>query len=413
MRIAVPEKHRKRAGEIRCACVDGATGTIWMGTASGALTYQPRTGAWNHVRLKGEAIDACGPGSRGVWLASREYLIWPEPTGTGVRRFKIADATGAGARVTGVAADRGGTWLVIDGLDGAAPSLLRLPDQPPVFQRWHVKIGRLASRAFAVAGDGQRAWALGPTWLVELTDDVLVQPGQLPETDAAQRPVFVPDANPEDRLVGWVMQMSPSCWLRARERGLVGRNEQGVFVLPHGSRRPGCPVLPGRLDLFATDWLGVDNAMLMASPLGLFVAKNKTLSVIAPGEEIVALLDRETPLAITRDAIHALSAEARQMAPRVNLRLAAVARELALIRVGHPSAQQRLTAAQALGSVGEARDLPHLETLLEDGVADVRAQTCLTIGTLQPPGAKQLLGRMMADPATGVQAAAARALKWC
>src|SRR5207253_1240293 len=120
----------------------------------------------------------------------------------GVRRFKIADATGCGARVVGVAVDKGGTWLVMNGLDGPVPSLLRLPDRPPVFQRWHVKLGRHAGRALAVAGDGERSWALGPAWLVELNDDAVIRPGNLPDLapSLATRPVMVPDANEEDRL---------------------------------------------------------------------------------------------------------------------------------------------------------------------------------------------------------------------
>lgn len=413
MRVAVPEK-LQRAGDIRCACVDRATGAIWMGAEHGALVYQPATGAWSHVKLKGEAIDACGPGAAGVWLASREYLIRPEPHGTGVRRFRIADATGCGARVTGVAVDRGGTWLVIDGLEGPAPSLLRLPERPPVFQRCHVRLGRVAGHALAVAGDGERAWALGHNWMVELTDDAITRPGQLPEAPSApSRPVIVPDAKPEDKLVTWVMQLSPACWLRCRPGGLVGRNEQGVFVLPHGGSRPGCPELPGRLDLFATDWLGVDGAMLMASPLGLFVSEQKTLAVIAPGEEIVALLDGDPPIAVTRNALYTLGPAARSMAPRVRLALEAVARELALMRVRDPSTVQRAAAAEALRQVGQPRDLPVFKALLSDQSAEVRRLTCLAIGVVQPPGAKSLLGMMMSDPATGVQAAASAALKWC
>ena len=413
-RIPRPEK-LSRAGDIRCAARDGRTGAVWMGATHGALVYQPATGAWRHVRLKDQAVEACGVGAQGVWLASRDWLMQPEPHGAGVRRFRIADATGCGARVIGVAADKGGTWLVVNGLEGPVPSLLRLPHRPPVFQRCHVRLKTRTGRALAVAGDGERAWALGSDWLVELTDDSVVKPGLQHEGGVPARvsPAGTPAASDEDRLAGYVMQLSPACWLRARPRGLVGRNATGVFVLPHGGERPGCPELPGRLDLFATDWVGVEGAMLMASPLGLFVADSRGLAAIAPGDEIVALLDGPAPLAVTRDAIHLVDPAARAAAPRVRLELPVVARELARLRVGDVAACQRAMVARVLGLVGQPQDVAHLRALLADRDPDVRAIACASVGRLKLPGAKVLLGQMMADPATGVQAAAAEALRDC
>lgn len=410
--VAVPDK-LARAGDIRCATRDPRTGAIWMGAKSGALVFRPDTREWRHVRLKDESIEACGPGVDGVWLASRECLMQPESHGAGVRRFRIADATGSGARVTGVAVDSGGTWLSVSGLDGPVPSLLRLPRRPPVFLRLQVKLGVVAGWAQAITGNGERAWVLGPTWMTELTAENVAKPGAWPEGQRpdSRRPVVQPGATTEELLTTYVMQLSPACWLRVHARGLVGRNEQGVFCTAFGTPGSTSPQLPGHLDLFATDWMAHAGVMLMPTPLGLFITDAQGLAVIAPGEHVVALLEGPTPSCVTRTGIHAVTAAALASAPRVRVDLPMIARELARRNVVAEAPCQRATAASVLRLVGEPRDTGLLVTLLADGSPEVRALACDAVGHLKPEGYEQLLATMMADPATNVQAVASRWLR--
>ena len=380
-----------------------------MGAARGALWWHPQSNEWRHVRLQDEPVQACGAGSGCVWLASRQWLMQPEAHGAGVRRFRLADATGTAACVDGVAADRGGIWIAVHGFDGPLPGLLRLPHAPPVFQCYQPRVSHAMGRVLAIAGDGTTAWALGADAVLELDERTVARPG-MPDLSSPPAPRLTPAA-PEDPMAALIARLCPDAWLRVQPRGLVGRNQEGLFCVAHGSSASVSPSLPGRLDLFATDWLGHENAMLVATALGLYVARGGELSLIAPGEEIIALIDGDPPLAITRTQVIRLDAAELASAPRVQVDLTTVARSLARQRASDTAAHQRRLVAEALALVGETADMPLLMTLLSDPAAEVRAATCLAVGRLKPAGARAVLAQMMADPVTSVQAAAGQALR--
>ena len=413
-RVERPEK-LARAGELRCAARDPATGAVWLGAAHGALVWYPATGQWRHARLQDETVVACGAGTGGVWLASEDHLMQPEAGGAGVRRYRLAEAAGGAVRVTGLAGDRGGMWLAVRGRDGQLPALLRLPHRPPVFQRFQPRFTKAGGPVEAIAGDGERAWALGSRWVLELDERAVTRaaPGATLAREEPPRDPPEREGAPSSRaaeLVSVLSALSERRWLRAHPRGLVGRNEEGLFATPYGGV-PVCPALPGRLDLLATDWLGGAGAMWVATPVGVFAPGARGLKVLAPGEDVIALLEGDPPLAVTASAVYVLDARALAAAPDTALDLPGIARQLARRRANDLATDQRRLVARALGLVGRPEDLTVLLALLEDPVPDVRATACTALGRLSPPGAPDLLARMMSDPATSVQAAASQALR--
>ena len=411
----VPPAKLVRAGALRCACRDRATGALWLGADRGALCWYPERGEWRHLRLDDQPVRACGAGPQGAWLVAGGWLTQPDRHGAGLRRHRLQEAMGRPVEVDGLAADRGGIWMVVRSVDGLVPSLLRLPYHPPAFQRFHPRLVYAGGRVIAVAGDGERAWALGLRFVVELDENSVIRAGNAIGPDEPMLPRFCAEpapaaATPEEELFGVLGELGANRWLRAHPRGLVGRNDTGLFCMPHGGQAS-CPQLPGRLDLFATDWLAVGAAMLVGTPVGLYVAERGRVRVLAPGQPVLALLDGDPPIAVTRDAVHVLTPEVLARAPEVAPDPAGFARELVRRAPDDLSPPRRALVARLIGLIGRADDLVLLVQLLEDPAAEVRAAACTALGRLSPPGAPALLARMMADPATPVQAAASAALR--
>lgn len=408
-----------RHGELACACFDRVTGALWVGASRGAVALVPGETRWRRLKLDGKPVVACAPGARGVWLAGAELLFAPDPRGAGVARHRLKEAVGHDAAVAGMAADRGGLWIAVRGLSTPVPSLLRLPHDPPVFQRYHAMLSREPGDIEAIAGDGERAWALGSGWITELEERSVARPddpfaallAKAPSVPPAQP--APPPGDPGQELVDTVTALFDRRWLRAHKQGLVGRNGNGLFCAGHAPGQLLCPRLPGRIDAIATDWLGVRGGMLVGTAAGAwYVDPAGTLRCVLPHEEIVALLPGPATVVVTRRRVLAVEDADLAAAPVTSVDLHALALTLARARLCDRSAAARAAALRALQSVGDAADVDAVAARLDDDDLTVRAVACDAVARLAPAArARELLVRAMSDPATNVQAAAVRAIR--
>lgn len=390
--------------QFTCAARDEESGDLYLGSTYGVVIVSGKK--THHVKLQGEAMQACAAGPDGVWFAGPASLVRFEVGQARTHKLARSDFGIAAGAATALLTHGGRLWLGV-----------RSASHEPVLYRLDVASRRIGSYPRNPAVTVPRGLAVCAGQVHALTDIRLLTPepeGTVMHTTlhlSGDQTPLIRESERDTALMAQARRLVDAPFLAHDGDGLVGRDSCGLF-LTRSLVGPVEEPWPAPVALLGSCALRYRGSWLIGTPLGLIWWDGAKARRLGTAPVVALIADGWRVLVVGRTGVAALEGDLPESAPELEADLAPALPLLAsdAVRTGGSSA--RLAGLRMLAQFvpGDADATALVLESLDDSEVPMRLAAIDIVQKRHLTAGQDRVFAMLTDKHPNVRGRAIRAL---